>query len=99
MPTVIQGRFSTGSSSRMSDEISATTLSQGWGPADVYFHLHLLSDSTGETLQAYAQAVCAQFEEARPIQHIHPLIRSPRQLDRALKAIEDHPGIVFYTMM
>lgn len=83
----------------MSDEIPASALTQGWGPADVYFHLHLLSDSTGETLQAYAQAVCAQFEEARPIQHIHPLIRSARQLDRALKAIEDHPGLVLYTMM
>ena len=83
----------------MSENVSASALSQGWGPANVYFHLHLVSDSTGETLQAYAQAVCAQFEEGRPILHIHPLIRSPRQLDRALAAIEDAPGLVLYTLM
>lgn len=83
----------------MSDNISAHTLSQGWGPANVFFHLHLVSDSTGETLQAYAQAVCAQFEEARPIHHIHPLIRAPRQLDRVIQSIEDRPGLVLYTLM
>ena len=83
----------------MSENVSAAALSQGWGPTNVYFHLHLVSDSTGETLQAYAQAVCAQFEEGRPILHIHPLIRSPRQLDRALAAIEDAPGLVLYTLM
>lgn len=83
----------------MSENVSAAALSQGWGPTNVYFHLHLVSDSTGETLQAYAQAVCAQFDEARPILHIHPLIRSPRQLDRALAAIEDAPGLVLYTLM
>ena len=83
----------------MSEDIPAAALSQGWGPANVYFHLHLVSDSTGETLQAYAQAVCVQFDEARPILHIHPLIRSQRQLDRALSLIEDSPGLVLYTLM
>lgn len=83
----------------MSDEISANALSQGWGPANVFFHLHLVSDSTGETLQAYAQAVCAQFDEAQPILHIHPLIRSDRQLERALASLEDNPGLVLYTLM
>lgn len=80
-------------------DIPASALSQGWGPTNVFFHLHLASDSTGETLQAYAQAVCAQFEEARPILHIHPLIRSSRQLQRAMQMIEDSPGLVFYTLM
>ena len=83
----------------MSDDASARVLSQGWGPTNVYFHLHLVSDSTGETLQAHAQAVCAQFEEARPILHIHPLIRSARQLERAMRMIEDSPGLVLYTLM
>ena len=27
-----------------------------------YFHVHLVSDSTGETLNALARAVCARFE-------------------------------------
>ncbi len=81
------------------DAPDATALSQGWGPSNVFFHLHLVSDSTGETLSAFAQATCAQFEEARPIQHIHPLVRSARQLDRALADIEASPGMVLYTMM
>jgi [pyruvate, water dikinase]-phosphate phosphotransferase / [pyruvate, water dikinase] kinase len=78
---------------------AAATLSHGWGPANVFFHLHLVSDSTGETLSAMAQAVCAQFEEARPLQHIHPLVRTPRQMERAISEIEAQPGVVLYTMM
>jgi len=34
--------------------------------ADTQFHLHLISDSTGETVQAVARAVCAQFVDAAP---------------------------------
>lgn len=83
----------------MPDDVPAQTLSHGWGPANVYFHLHLVSDSTGETLNGYAQAACAQFEEAKPIQHLHPLIRSARQMERVLAAIEAQPGVIFYTVM
>jgi len=77
----------------------AATLSHGWGPSNVFFHLHLVSDSTGETLSAVAQAVCAQFEEARPLQHIHPLIRTNRQMERTIGEIDAAPGMVLYTMM
>ena len=49
-----------------------------------YFHVHLVSDSTGETLNAMARAVCARFENVLPIEHIYALVRSQRQLDRAL---------------
>ena len=48
-----------------------------------YFHVHLVSDSTGETLNAMARAVCARFENVLPIEHIYALVRSPRQLERA----------------
>ncbi len=65
----------------------------------VYFHLHLVSDATGETLNAVAKATCAQFEGAKPIEHVYALVRSPRQLERALKEIENAPGIVLCTMM
>ena len=34
--------------------------------ASTQFHLHLISDSTGETVQAVARAVCAQFVNAEP---------------------------------
>ncbi len=65
----------------------------------VYFHIHLVSDATGETLNSVSKATCAQFANAKPIEHVYALVRSPRQLDRALKEIEGAPGIVLYTMM
>lgn len=63
-----------------------------------YFHVHLVSDSTGETLNAMARAVCAQFEHVLPIEHIYALVRSQRQLDRALADIEETPGVVIHTI-
>lgn len=64
-----------------------------------YFHIHLVSDSTGETLNAMARAVCARFENVLPIEHIYALVRSQRQLDRALGDIEESPGIVLHTIV
>jgi regulator of PEP synthase PpsR (kinase-PPPase family) len=64
-----------------------------------YFHVHLVSDSTGETLNAMARAVCARFEHVLPIEHIYALVRSQRQLDRALGDIEDAPGVVIHTIV
>jgi len=64
-----------------------------------YFHVHLVSDSTGETLNAMARAVCARFENVLPIEHIYALVRSQRQLDRALADIEEAPGIVIHTIV
>lgn len=64
-----------------------------------YFHVHLVSDSTGETLNAMARAVCARFENVLPIEHIYALVRSQRQLDRALGDIEEAPGIVLHTIV
>ena len=43
-----------------------------------YFHIHLVSDSTGETLNAMARAVCARFTDILPIEHIYAPVRSPR---------------------
>jgi regulator of PEP synthase PpsR (kinase-PPPase family) len=64
-----------------------------------FFHLHLVSDSTGETLNAVAKAAVAQFEMVHPIEHIYALVRGPRQLDRVLRQIESSPGIVMFTMV
>jgi len=64
-----------------------------------YFHVHLVSDSTGETLNAMARAVCARFESVLPIEHIYALVRSHRQLDRALGDIEEAPGVVIHTIV
>ncbi|HEX3700397.1 MAG TPA: pyruvate, water dikinase regulatory protein [Phenylobacterium sp.] len=64
-----------------------------------YFHIHLVSDSTGETLNAMARAVCARFDNVLPIEHIYALVRSQRQLDRALGDIEEAPGVVMHTIV
>ena len=64
-----------------------------------YFHVHLVSDSTGETLNAMARAVCARFDLVLPIEHIYALVRSQRQLDRALGDIEEAPGVVIHTIV
>jgi regulator of PEP synthase PpsR (kinase-PPPase family) len=64
-----------------------------------YFHVHLVSDSTGETLNAMVRAVCARFTAVLPIEHIYALVRSPRQLERALAEIADAPGIVLHTIV
>jgi regulator of PEP synthase PpsR (kinase-PPPase family) len=64
-----------------------------------FFHVHLISDSTGETLNAMTKAVCARFDGVSPIEHIYPLVRSPRQLERILQEIEDAPGVVIHTMV
>jgi regulator of PEP synthase PpsR (kinase-PPPase family) len=68
-------------------------------PQQSIFHLHLVSDATGETLNSMAKAACAQFAGIRPLEHIYALVRSQRQLHNVLKTIESQPGIVFYTMM
>ena len=64
-----------------------------------YFHVHLVSDSTGETLNAMARAVCARFDDVLPIEHIYALVRSKRQLERVLQEIEGAPGVVLHTIV
>jgi [pyruvate, water dikinase]-phosphate phosphotransferase / [pyruvate, water dikinase] kinase len=64
-----------------------------------YFHLHLVSDATGETLIAVSRAVGAQFQGVASIEHVYPLVRSKAQLDRAVTEIEAAPGIVLFTLV
>lgn len=64
-----------------------------------YYHVHLVSDATGDTLTAIAKAAAAQYATLRPIEHMHPLVRTPRQLKRVLQEIEQAPGIVLYTVV
>ena len=64
-----------------------------------YFHLHLVSDSTGETLITVARAVAAQYANVTAVEHVYPLVRSQKQLDRVLAEIEEAPGIVLFTLL
>src|ERR1700739_1930933 len=64
-----------------------------------YFHLHLVSDATGETLITVARAAAAQYATVSPIEHIYPLVRSEKQLDRVLAEIDASPGLVPYPLL
>jgi [pyruvate, water dikinase]-phosphate phosphotransferase / [pyruvate, water dikinase] kinase len=64
-----------------------------------YFHLHLVSDATGETLTTVARAATAQYVKIEPVEHVYPLVRTQKQLDRVLAEIEESPGIVLYTLL
>lgn len=61
-------------------------------------HLHLLSDSTGETLEMIAKAALAQFEGADVDRHFWPMVRSQQHLDRIMGEIVRNPGLVLFTL-
>ncbi len=64
-----------------------------------YFHLHLISDATGETLLAAGRAASAQYKDARAIEHIYPLVRTEKQLQKVFDEIDSEPGIILYTIV
>ena len=63
------------------------------------FHLHLISDSTGETAIAIARAACAQFEEVEAEEHLWSLVRTKNQLGRIINNIKINPGVVLYSLV
>ncbi|MCK6449968.1 MAG: kinase/pyrophosphorylase [Alphaproteobacteria bacterium] len=63
------------------------------------FHLHLVSDATGETLHSVARACLVQFEGVEPVEHVWSMIRTPGQMEKVVAAIEAHPGVVLYTLV
>ena len=65
----------------------------------VQLHLHLVSDSTGETLEAMAKAGLSQFEGVEAIKHFWPMVRSEGHLDRVIEEIVKRPGLVIYTLV
>ena len=66
---------------------------------DRVYHLHLVSDATGETLNTVAKAVGAQFDGIEAREHTYPLVRNKRQLSHAMKQIRARPGVVFFTLV
>ena len=64
------------------------------------FHLHLLSDSTGETLENIAKAALAQFDGTEDVvKHFWPMVRSESHLDRILTDVAANPGLVLFTLV
>lgn len=64
-----------------------------------HFHLHLVSDSTGETIRSVARACMVQFEGIDPTEHLWPMARTSAAMDRVLEDIEAHPGLVVFTLV
>lgn len=63
------------------------------------FHIYLISDATGTTLQGVARAVLAQFDDIHPVERFWPMVRSEAQLERAIDDIRDHPGPIMFTLI
>ncbi|OYQ35193.1 phosphoenolpyruvate synthase regulatory protein [Niveispirillum lacus] len=63
------------------------------------FHLHLVSDATGETINSVARACVSQFDQVHPIEHFWNLVRTERQLDMVLEGIRENPGLVMFTLV
>ena len=62
-------------------------------------HLHLLSDSTGETLEMIAKAALVQFEDAEVDRHFWPMVRSLQHLERIAGELTAYPGLVLFTLV
>ena len=64
-----------------------------------FFHLHMISDATGETLITVARAATVQYAQVRAIEHVHSMVRTGKQLDRIIAELEEAPGLVLYTLV
>ncbi|HSF94311.1 MAG TPA: pyruvate, water dikinase regulatory protein [Thermohalobaculum sp.] len=63
-------------------------------------HLHLISDSTGETVHALARAALAPFQDEVDVQlHLSVFLRSERDLKAAMALVKANPGPVWLTMV
>ena len=63
------------------------------------YHLHLVSDATGETINTVARACLVQFEGVKTIEHVWSLVRTRGQMDKALNGIAEYPGPVLFTLV
>ncbi|WP_439816635.1 pyruvate, water dikinase regulatory protein [Zavarzinia sp. CC-PAN008] len=64
-----------------------------------HFHLYLISDATGETLNAMSKAAVSQFEGVEVVERLYPLVRTRKQLERILADITQAPGAVMFTLV
>ena len=63
------------------------------------FHLHLVSDSTGETVHSLARACLVQFDEVQAVEHVWSMVRTRSQIERVIAGIGANPGVVLYTIV
>ncbi len=63
------------------------------------FHLHLVSDSTGETVGLVARASLVHFDNIESTEHNWNMIRNAAQIDEVLEKVSDNPGMVLFTLV
>ena len=63
------------------------------------FHLHLVSDATGETVGSVARACLAQLSDSKPVEHLWAMVRSPEHIQDVIEGIKLNPGFVLYTLV
>ena len=63
------------------------------------YHLHLVSDATGETINSVARACLVQFRGVNPVEHVWSLIRTEGQMSKVVKGIEANPGPALFTIV
>lgn len=63
------------------------------------FHLHLVSDATGDTVHSVARACLVQFEGAEAIEHIWSMVRTKSQIERVIAGVAANPGVILYTLV
>lgn len=68
-------------------------------PPVTRFHLHLVSDSTGETVHSVARACLVQFDDAHAVEHVWSMVRTRNQIDRVIAGVEANPGLVLFTLV
>ncbi len=64
-----------------------------------FFHMHLVSDATGETIRTVARAATAHYVNHEPVEHVYALVRTENQLNSVIEKIEKQPGIVLFTIV
>ncbi len=63
------------------------------------FHLHLVSDATGETVHGVARACLVQFEGIETVEHVWSMVRTRAQIESVIAGVAANPGVVLFTLL
>ena len=62
-------------------------------------HIHLVSDSTGETVHQITRACLAQFPDADVTEHVWTLVRTDEHLELMFSGVTRNPGILLMSII
>jgi len=62
-------------------------------------HVHLVSDSTGETVHQVARACMAQFADVKAVEHVWTLVRTKAHLQPLYSGLDRFPGILLMSII